>query len=273
MKTYYDIRRMGAGIVFFFIFLFFCGCESRMPPLPGRVSLLDTIYKSGLTGYAIDSVYTELAYDLSGKNIRLKALRKGIIGASSGSNSVTWKSEEAVISYGSGYADIIYSYKGIRSEIVLNESYFAESVISRYSDGALHSNVDYTYNAWGYLDRVRVERPGQEAVVIIYKYPNPEAENVNDILIEEHPGPTVYRITLTAKGGSGAERQDNDAYVCNVLRFGNAPVTNEYVINPDLYYLGLYGIPWHHLPGEEVEKNALTGKPAVVRVGSHRYFY
>ncbi|MDR1407662.1 MAG: hypothetical protein LBJ23_06420 [Tannerella sp.] len=276
MKKHYNIKRTGFGVIISCALVYLTGCEAHMSPFDYDEKMLDIIYERGFIGYSDDSVYTELVYDGNSKNIRIMSMRKGIIKNSSGTD-VIWKNEIATLRYSSGNADIVYSYNGMSSSIVLNEHYFAESVINRYDDGRLHSIVNYTYNTEGYLDVVSVERPGETGVFLRYKYPNLTAGDY-EIIIEEHPGPTVYRIPL-AIAEDGSDTHYNDAYVCNVLRYGKAPITNDYVINPDLYYLGLYGKPCRYLPDEMIEKSVQRDTSGAIRtttitrVGNSRYYY
>ena len=66
--------------------------------------------------------------------------------------------------------------------------------------------------------------------------------------------------------------EDNKGYVCNALDFTSSPLTSQYVIHPDLYYLNIYGAPFEKLPaGQEVEYTADGQKLA--RVGKYTYTY
>ncbi|MDR1600805.1 MAG: hypothetical protein LBS42_00030 [Tannerella sp.] len=271
MKNY-STQLACAKAILLAVLLCLAGCEAHELPLPeGNIRMLDTIYARGLKGYSIDSIYSEFVFDRSAKNVILKGLHKGVV---SGSGDVTLKTDGAVIRYGEGSGDIVYSYGGILTEIVLNENYFAENVTT-YEYGRLQSKIDYGYNASGYLSTARIERPGQVPVTVYYKYPDMQnPASTAEILIEEHPGPTVYHIPLATVNSTGEPaKQENEAYVCNVLRYGKSPITNEYVINPDLYYLGLYGAPFKYLPDEMIEKNIRQTVVTILRVGNGRYYY
>ncbi|MDR2120021.1 MAG: hypothetical protein LBP64_04005 [Tannerella sp.] len=261
------------GAVCFAVLLCLAGCEAHeIVPLDGKIKMVDTIYGRGLTGYSIDSVYSEFVYITNAKNVLLSGLRKGII---SGNGSVEWETNDAVIRYGEGSGDIIYSYRGKLVEIILNDNYYAEDVTT-HEYGRLVSKVSYGYNPAGYLSVARIERPGQTPVMVYYNYPdlqNPTGSG--EIVIEEHPEAAVYRIPLATVDDNGTpKKQENDAYICNVLSYGNSSMTNEYVINPDLYYLGLYGVPFKYLPDVMIEKSVRPlSATSLVRVGNSRYYY
>jgi hypothetical protein len=213
-------------------------------------------------------MYSEFIFDRGGKNVILKGVRKGVISGSD--DLVTWDASGAVVRYGEGSGDVVYSYRGLSIEVVLNDNYFAESATT-HENGLLRSKVDYHYTPEGYLSEVRIERPGQTPAMVYYRYP---VGNATEIYIEEHPGPTVYRIPLATVNNNGEqEKQENAAFVCNVLWYGKSPMTNEYVINPDLYYIGLYGIPFKYLPDETIEKSMRQTEETIVRVGNGRYYY
>ena len=68
-----------------------------------------------------------------------------------------------------------------------------------------------------------------------------------------------YRIML---GG-----EENTGNVCNVLGFLEAPITNQFVIIPELYFLNIFGAPIDRLPGNF----PITRSANSLRVGSHYY--
>jgi hypothetical protein len=279
MKNYmknYCIHFICMGVICFAVLSCLAGCEAHELPLPdGNISILDTIYAKGLKGYSIDSTYSEFIYAYNGKKVLLKGLRKGVIAGNGG--IVMQENDNATVRYGEGSGDVVYSYGGKLIEIVLNENYFVENATT-YESGRLLSKAGYGYSSAGYLSTVRLERPGQTPVTIYYKYPDLQSPSGSDeIVIEEHPGQIIYRIPLsitTDRNGQPA-RQVNESFVCNVLRYGNSPITNEYVINPDLYYLGLYGVPFKYLPNEAIEWDTRSNMPTVpiVRVGNNSYYY
>ena len=65
---------------------------------------------------------------------------------------------------------------------------------------------------------------------------------------------------------------DNLGYVCNVLDFANSPHTSKYVINPDLYFLNIYGTPIFKLPqGQEIRYT--NNNQHLSSVGKYQYEY
>ncbi|MDR1096790.1 MAG: hypothetical protein LBL57_01510 [Tannerella sp.] len=63
--------------------------------------------------------------------------------------------------------------------------------------------------------------------------------------------------------------EENTGYAFNVLGHAEMPLTSQYVINPALYFLNIYGKPVEKLPsGYEIERSGKT-----MRVGNHLYEY
>ena len=116
----------------------------------------------------------------------------------------------------------------------------ATSVEARIG-GALYYRVEYlAYDAEGRLVLASIEREGGPYYVS-YKY------NESSVVIDEGSF-GQYEIPLSS--------EENVGNVCNVLDYANAPNTSEYVINPDLYYLNIYGAPVKYLPsGHRVERS------------------
>jgi hypothetical protein len=80
-------------------------------------------------------------------------------------------------------------------------------------------------------------------------------------------------ITIQEVGGrqysTALCNEKNTGYACNVFEYVNAPLTNQYVINPDLYFLNIYGKPIDKLPdGHVIMRSGKT-----LRVGTHIYEY
>jgi hypothetical protein len=269
-------------------FLCLAGCETVPNSLPDPddpdgptnnkdINMVDTIYAKGLKGFLSEGKnYTEFTYtdDITSKHKRIKGMRKGTAAVEGNIESVQWEATSPVITYGGGgNSAISYSYKGLKTEVVTNDNQHAETVINTYGDGRMHSQLSYTYNSAGYLTYVRIERPGQEAATVAYKYPDLLNPTDSDkIIIEEYPG-LVYHIPLAVNKNVPGKLK-NESYICNVLREGKAPLTNEYVINPDLYYLGIYGTPYKYLPDETIESVIGGGQQtSLFRVGNIRYYY
>ncbi|MDR3269757.1 MAG: hypothetical protein LBT83_11925 [Tannerella sp.] len=254
---------------FICICLTFClsGCEEHTLELEGesRISIPKVLVDLGMKGYAIDSVYTEFEF-YQGINVRISSFRKGIATYANGRvASVTWNATHPRVEYGG--STIIYTYDGVRSELMLNAYGFVESVTNRYGDGSLQSKIEYRYNAGGYLIQARIERLGQLPVDVFYQYSDVDGS----LTIVE--GADVYKVSfLTQTEGIAAA---NIGYVCNILRYANAPLTNTCVIIPDLYYSGIYGTPIKYLPDDKwIERGAvIDDKSTIVRVGNSRFFY
>ncbi|MDR2470286.1 MAG: hypothetical protein LBD27_07405 [Tannerella sp.] len=258
------------GYRLFLIFILACavGCEEITPELTeGKVNMVESLINLGLNGYAVDSIYTEFDF-YEGKSQRILHLRKGIIRhPENDAGVIQWNTSAPRLEYGGSF--ISYAYNGLRSEILLNAYGFAEYVTNRYGDGAFHSKLQYMYNEAGYLRLVRLERQGMDIAYISYLY---EEER---IIIREDPGSILYEIPLYArKEGNEIRKAENVGYVCNVLYYGNSPLTNNYVIIPDLYYDGIYGTPVKYLPEKVIEKGGSSpDKIRLLRVGNCYFYY
>jgi hypothetical protein len=63
--------------------------------------------------------------------------------------------------------------------------------------------------------------------------------------------------------------EENTGYACNILGYAETPLTPQYVINPNLYFLNIYGRPVEKLPsGCEIVRSEKT-----MRVGKYFYEY
>jgi hypothetical protein len=261
------IQRIRNSIIFFLLFAVVTGCDPVTVELVGgNISLQDSLEKTGLKGYAIDSAYTEFEF-YKGKNVRITQLRKGIatFHADGTLESVKWTGSNPRIEY-RGSA-VSYSHEGLYSEITLNEYGFAEVIENRLADGTLQSRVDYYYTKnTGYLNYVRLERPGTNPVYITFKYP--DSDNANNVLISEPD--LMSGIPLLPVANRTLE---NTGYVCNILSYGTSPLTNTYVINPDFYYMGFYGTPMKYLPDKLIENGTVRGGSVITRIGNWRFFY
>lgn len=226
------------------------------------INMQKCIVDIGVKGFSIDSLYTEFVFTES-KNPRIKAFRKGIATFEPNGKlkSITYNSDANII-----YEEnLSYVYNGLKSEMILNTYGFVEEKVSRYSNGQIHSRIYYRYDneKGGYLKYVHLERPGQDRVTIYYTYPD---EN-GGLTIRE--GTTVYRIPMT--------KNKNEGFICNVFSHAKAPLTNQYVINPDLYYFGIYGTPIKYLPDVIIENGVITRngneEHIIVKVDNYRFFY
>lgn len=264
-----DIQATGYRLLLIFTLACVVGCEEIAPELTeGKVNMVESLINLGLKGYAIDSVYTGFDF-YEGKSQRILHLRKGIVRRhpENDADMIQWNTSAPRLEYGGSF--IFYAYNGIRSEILLNAYGFAEHVTNRYADGTFHSKLQYMYNEGGYLKLVRLERQGMELAYISYLY---EDER---IVIKEDPESILYEIPLyVKKEGNEVRKAENVGYVCNVLYYGNSPLTNAYVIIPDLYYDGIYGTPFRYLPDKVFEKDGNTpDKTLLIRVGNCYFYY
>jgi len=141
----------------------------------------------------------------------------------------------------------------------------AESVTTYINDGvAINSTMVYrvTYDKYddaGRLEIAGIEKyreNGNSIVYCNYKYYGNDS-----IVIDEYGQKYVIRL---------AEDQDNTG-VCNVLDFAGGPLTSEYVINPILYYLKIYGVPISKLPAGQVVKRSSDSR--LTRVGKYYFSY
>lgn len=228
------------------------------------INIQKSLVDVGVKGYSIDSLYTEFVFTES-KSPRIKAFRKGIATFESNGKlkSIVFNNLEATIGHGE---KLSYACNGIKSEMDLNIRGFVKEKYSRYSDGRTHSKVEYRYDdASGYLQYVHLERPGEERVTIYYTYPD---EN-GGLTIRE--GSSVYKIRMTK------DKLSNEGYICNVFSHTKAPLTNQYVINPDLYYMGVYGTPIKYLPDVVMENGVTTEngvkKRVIIKIDDYRFFY
>jgi len=92
-------------------------------------------------------------------------------------------------------------------------------------------------------------------VWVLYKYED------NRIVIHEEGN--QYIVELSAA--------DNLGYVCNVLDFAGSPHTSKYVINPDLYFLNVFGAPILKLPKDQ--QVSYSSNNQLLRVGKYAYEY
>jgi hypothetical protein len=126
--------------------------------------------------------------------------------------------------------------------------------------GGLLYSVEYQYDREGRLGIVGIMRPGEADKWIYYTYPAEDS-----IVINEFDGGDVYTVRLS--------KEVNTGYVCNVLAFAEAPLTNKYVINPELYFLNIYGKPIEYLPVGETVQRIGNNDNRLSRVGKYYYKY
>jgi hypothetical protein len=149
---------------------------------------------------------------------------------------------------------------GIQYEIQLSNTIGGSRIesVAVTTNGARLYNVAYTFNASNRLIIARVDGVAERSVYIDYIYEG------NSIIIKERDrDEREYRIELST--------DDNLGNVCNVLDFSEHQLTSNYVINPDLYYLNIYGAPIAKLPqGCLISR---TNNNKLERVGKYLYEY
>lgn len=285
MRNYYT-KTLWKGGISLFLLICLLGCESITSDLlevdengeiqnNSEVNIRDALVSAGVKGYAIDSLYTEFNFS-EGKYVRITSLKKGVITYQDNGlvKDITWGNKDPDIKYSEM---LTYKHNGSSSKIEFNNNNFAE-VIENYNGGKPESIVRYRYLKSGYLDYVILERLGEQQVTIYFKYPKGDGSG------EYGDSPTIKGGIIINEGGKyykinlAVQKIENKGYVCNVLRYANAPLTNKYVINPDLYYMGIYGVPIKYLPNVVIENGTITEgdgtKVSVIkRVGNSMFFY
>ncbi|MDR2914323.1 MAG: hypothetical protein LBV74_05775 [Tannerella sp.] len=153
-------------------------------------------------------------------------------------------------------SNIHCTIKGISYDIKLANTKGAcrvEEVLAKINGAQLY-RVLYFYDESGRLKQASIEGVSTQQVYTHYTYEG-NTIIIDDVGIE-------YKIELSS--------EDNTGNVCNVLDYADAPYTSNYVINPDLYFLNIYGTPVSKLPrGHEVAFN----KEKLSRVGKYYYEY
>lgn len=265
----------------FFVFLSFLSCEVRSSDLieidengnvinNNEINIGTSLLDVGMNAYAEDSVYTELIMTRhKNGDAKIVGFRKGDISYYDNGtiSSLSWHRNKPVIRYGYDYT---YVYNGYEYKILSLEDHGFVEDMEIWKDGSLYVQLKYHYDRAGYLSNVYLLNM-QSVVYFKYNYRNSQNRS-NTITIIEQPGSREYTIRLAPK------RIENKGYICNVLRYAHSPLTNEFIINPDLYYLGIYGTPVKYLPDEAIERGAYRDKKGNVesvfsRVGNYKYFY
>ena len=132
----------------------------------------------------------------------------------------------------------------------------AENMNAFASSGSRLYYVEYEYDDEGRLWRARLDGIDTKSIYSHYKYEG------NTIIIDD--AGTEYRLSLSS--------EENLGYVCNVLDYAEAPITSKYIINPDLYFLNIYGAPIEKLPYGHAVTRCNNGKN-LSRVGKYFYEY
>ena len=158
-------------------------------------------------------------------------------------------------------SEILCSIKGIDYRIQLGNTrgvYRIESLEAKVGN-VLWYYVQYWFDDENRLSLARVDgsdliNPNQlHSVFIAYKY-------------------VGNTIEISDGGFLELSSADNLGYVCNMLDFAGSPHTSKYVINPDLYFLNIYGSPILKLPkGQEVRYT--SNNQNLLSVGKYQYAY
>jgi hypothetical protein len=129
-------------------------------------------------------------------------------------------------------------------------------IVEAYIGKALTHSVEYFYDDAGRILRALIQA-SELGVPVWCNY-----AYYDDYIIVDDAG-VPHRIDLSD--------EENTGYVCNVIDFAaEANVTSTYVINPDLYYLNIYGVPVNKLPsGYEILRSGDT----LTKVGAYSYGY
>ena len=132
----------------------------------------------------------------------------------------------------------------------------AESVRVSTLEGVRLYYIEYWYDDAGRVNKARLDGIDIMPIWNHYKYEG------NTIIIDD--AGTEYRLELSS--------EENLGYVCNVLDYANAPITSNYIFNPYLYFLKIYGTPVNMLPsGQEIVH--CNNNKNLSRVGKHYYEY
>jgi len=237
-------------------------------------SLLDV----GMAAYTIDTVCTELILTRQKSGaVKISGFRKGTIvyDENGAIDSVVWDWRQPEVSYGYDFRYVWgdYEYKILS----LQDNGFVEDMeIWRRGKGderdRLVAQLNYSYDYAGYVSKVEI--PNMEAKILFKYHYRDQSNYANSVSITEIR--KTDTVTYTMQLAPGKLR--NTGFVCNVLRCVGAPLTNQYVLNPDLYYLGIYGTPVKLLPDAIIERNIYRDGEGDLhsvysRVGSDYYFY
>jgi|GEM_PF-2384695 len=201
---------------------------------------------SKVTKLEREDIKMYMSYD----NTRLTAYKLFVNDNQVSSSSVTYKPDK-----------IHCVINGIRYDIELDNvkgTNRAKSVEASKNGVPVHYVYFNKYDELGRVSLVRVDGIPGSPIYISYKYEG------NKITVFD--GGVYYTLELSS--------EDNKGYVCNVLDFAGSPITSSYVINPDLYFLNIYGTPvgkLPKLPEDEIEYS--EDNQRLLRVGKYSYEY
>jgi len=227
------------SLCLFIISLIIVSCNEASEPIP-------YVPIAKVSGYEKDSVRAHMRYG----NLGLSTYDMYI-------NDSHVSSSDVKYSPGSIYCVI----NGIAYSIKLSNSrggVRAESVNATTTEGSRLFYVEYWYDSLGRLDMARVDGVAEKPAYCHYSY------EANSIIIDDFG--TEYKLDLSS--------EENIGYVCNVIDYSGAPLTSTYIINPNLYFLNIYGTPSEKLPkGHTVTRSGSGDNMRLSRVGRYYYEY
>jgi hypothetical protein len=219
------------SLVMAFVVFFIVSCDEKGLEIPVYEML-------PVSRYERDTLKTLIEYD-NGRIVRYKLY---IRDAPVSETTVAYKP-----------SGIYCSLNGIDYEIQLDNTIGGSRVEHLYAHigGKLYYDVRYRYDDEGRLSSAEINAQGGPYYTS-YKYKESSVEIGDD---------GAHEIPLGSEVNTG--------HIFNVLDYVNAPRTSKYVINPDLYFLNIYGKPVGKLPiGSVIERSGNT-----LRVGKHYYEY
>ncbi len=277
----YCIRNVWFGILSLCFLFCWMGCEVKSADLfefdengnrinNSKINIGASLLRVGMNAYANDSLYTALILEKQRSGgVKILGFRKGVVSYRRNGTieSLSWDKKNPRVQYGYDYT---YSYNGYDYKILALEDHGFVEDMEIWKDGNLSLQLKYYYDIAGYL--VKVELLNKRSTIYFYYDYRKKEKHSNSITIIEKPASRRYTIRLAP------DKLENKGYICNVLRYSQSSLINEYIINPDLYYLGIYGTPVKYLPDEAIERGSYRDKDGVLesvysRVGYYKYFY
>ncbi len=221
-----------------FTFVLLCSCEEKVPYIP--------VYPmSKVTVLERDSIKTFMSYVNSRVNeYKLFVNDRQVSGAT--------------VFY---FVNRIHcTINGIRYDIELDNTsggIRAKQVVASINGTPMYSVYYQSYDKTdGRLTLARVDGVNSESTYVTIKY---EGDQISVF----HNGIYHY-IDLSPT--------ENIGNVCNVLDFAGSSLVSNYLINPDLYFLNIYGAPINKLPaGQEIVLS--DDNQRVLKVGKYTYEY
>jgi hypothetical protein len=214
-----------------FVVFFIVSCDEKGLEIP--------IYEMlPVSRYERDTLNTLITYD----NGRITGYKLHVRDALVSETTVAYKP-----------SGIYCSLNGISYEIKLDHTIGGSRVeyLRAHIDNMLYYEVRYRYDDEGRLSSAEINAQGGPYYTS-YRYHESSVEIIDE---------GIFEIPLG--------NEENTGHVFNVLDHANAFLTSNYVINPELYFLNIYGKPVGKLPhGSVIERSGNT-----LRVGKHYYEY